>query len=130
MDETGLAGAFRDQRAAALFLDHDEMLFQRIVVDIAEMHIIELHSTDLLQLLLHPSANLQCVFETGPYILPVELTMGMQQLDQSRYCLAYRDHVTLIEVVSQFEVLVDRVRMAAFAHLAEVLRQVINNQPV
>ena len=67
------------------------------------MNIIEFHTTNFLQLFFDPTAHLQCIFQALPYIFFVKLTMWVEQLHQSRNRLANGDHITLIQVVAEFE---------------------------
>ncbi|MNP22500.1 hypothetical protein D3C76_1151740 [compost metagenome] len=53
--------------------------------------------------------------------------MWVEQLEQTGYCFAYCDHISLVKVVTQFEVFVDGVGEAALAHFAEKFSQVIDD---
>ena len=72
-----------DQRSAALFRHADELLFHRLLVDVAEVNVEELHAADLLQLLLHPATGFQGVLQAAAHGLLVVLLVGVEQLQQA-----------------------------------------------
>src|SRR2546429_614262 len=55
------------ERVNALFGDADELLFQGLLVDVAEMHIEELHAADLLELFFDPASGFEGIFQAPVY---------------------------------------------------------------
>ena len=84
VQHAGIERPFGDQRSATLLRHADELLFHALLVDVGEMHIVELHAADLLELLLDPAANLKGVFEAPPHGFLVVFLVGIQQLQQAR----------------------------------------------
>src|SRR5690606_16517186 len=94
------------------------------------MNVIEFHATNFLQLLFDTTAYLQRIFQTLPYIFFIKLTVWVEQLHQSGNRLANCDHITLIQVVTELEVLLNRVCKATLTHFPEEFSQIINNQAI
>ncbi len=119
-----------DQVAAALLRNRDEPFLVRLLIDVGEVYVVELHPSDLLQLLLDPSARFQGVFEAQADIVLLIGSVWKHQLEQAGNGLAHRDRIALIEVVAQLEVPIDGVGEASLAHFAHELGQVVCDQTV
>jgi len=80
MQNTWIEGALGDQGTAALFGYTDELLLHILLIDVGEMHIVELHAPDLLELLLDATTGLQGIFQTSLDRIPVIILMRIEQL--------------------------------------------------
>ncbi len=69
MHHAWLALAFWNQAATTLLFNRHKVLFQGLFVDVTEMNIVELHATNLFQLLLDAAAYLHGVLQAVPYIV-------------------------------------------------------------
>ena len=94
------------------------------------MHVIELHAANLLQLLFHPPAHFKGVFQALADSFFCVRAIGANKFQKSRHRSTHSNRVALVEVVAQLEVFIDSVCKTAFAHLADPLSQVVNNQTV
>ena len=56
--------------------------------------------------------------------------MRVEQLEQPRHGATYCDHITLVEVVPEFEEAVNSIRETTLAHFTHILGQVVGNQTV
>ncbi|CAD5260738.1 hypothetical protein HALO59_50658 [Halomonas sp. 59] len=70
------------------------------------------------------------VFQALPYIVFHVLTMREHLLQQARHSFTYRDHVTLIEAVTQREVAINVISEAAFAPFTEEFSQLVDDKPI
>ena len=105
-------------------------LLQRLLVDVGEVHVVELHAADLLQLLLDPAAGLQRVLQAAADRLLVVVAGGIQQLQQPGRGAPHGDGVALVQVAAELEPAVDGVGEVALAHLAHELGQIVGDQAV
>ena len=119
-----------NQRSAALFRHADEFLLHRLVVDVGEMDVEELHAADLLQLLLHPTAGFEGVFQAAPNGLLVVFLVRIEQLQQAGDCVLDGDRVPLVQVPAQLEILVDRVAEVPLPHLPQPFGEVVDDQAI
>ena len=103
-DRVHHAGAQRavgDQRAAALLGDADELLLHRLLVDVGEVDVVELHAADLLELLLDPATGLQGVLQAAANGILRVLLVRVEQLEQARDRVLDGDRVPLVQVPAQ-----------------------------
>ena len=121
--------AVGDERAAPLLGHADVPLLPGLGIHVAEMDVEKLHSADLLELLLHPAAGFQGVFQTATDGLLVVLLIGIEELEEPRDCAADGNRVSLIQVSSELEILGDGIAKAPFPHLPNPLGQVVGDEP-
>ena len=70
------------------------------------MFIIELHATQLFQLLFHTTAHFQCKDKDLLQLLFGKLTVRVQQLYIAAYDLTHCDRITLIQIFTKAEILI------------------------
>ena len=99
-------------------------------VDVAEVDVVELHAADLLELLLHPAAGFQGVFQAAADGFLVVLLVRVEQLQQAGDRVLDGDGVPLVQVTAQLEILVDGIAEVPLSHLPHPLGEVVHDQTV
>ena len=99
-------------------------------VDVAEMHVVELHAADLLELLLDPASGFQGILQAAAHGFLVVVLVGVEQLQQAGNRVLDGNRVPLVQVPAQLEVLVDRIAEVPLPHLPHPLGQIIHDQAV
>ena len=92
-----------------------------VCIDVAQVHVYELHARHNLELLLYASSSLDRILKEHLRVILGHHLVGEQQLGQAAEVLAHAYLVALVEVAVEPEVLVDEVRIVALAHLAAEL---------
>lgn len=64
------------------------MLLKRLIIKVREVHIIERHTAELLELPFHTTAHLQCHRKAFCYIVLCKTVIWIQELDIPIYHLA------------------------------------------
>ena len=106
VDLSWIAHSIRDQLTATLFGNRHKLFFKGIQINVAEIHIIELHATQLFQLLFHTTAHFQCKDKDLLQLLFGKLTVRVQQLYIAAYDLTHCDRITLIQIFTKAEILI------------------------
>ena len=78
-------------------------------VDVREVDIIEFHAAQLLQLLLDTTAHFQRQHQDFFHILLGKLTIRVNQLQVTVYHSADSNGITLVQVLSKPEIVVQRI---------------------
>ena len=105
----GLAHAVRNQFAAALFRNGNKGLFKAVVVDKREIHVVELHAADFLELFFDAAAHFQRKGEYFADFFLAKISVRIEQLQHAGNHLAHGDRIALVEVAAEFEILVQRI---------------------
>ena len=104
-----LALILRNQACRTLLWHRNEMFVKRFLVDVRKVNIVKLHAANFLQLFFHPPAHLQRKRQNLGNVVLRELTIWIQQLHHPRHCLAYRNRIPLVQLITQGEVLVESI---------------------
>ncbi len=97
---TGIADTFRNQFAAALLRNRNIVFFKAVVVDITEVHIIELHTAQLLQLFFYAAAHFQSNLQNLLQIFFGKLTVRIDQFQKAIHCPAHSYGIALIQILA------------------------------
>jgi len=106
------------------------VLLAGLVVEVAERCVVVLEGAHLLELLLHPASPLDGDLDQLRHVIPRNLAVGVDHLDQAGNGLAYRLAVASVEVGAEPEVLVEAHGEEELAQLTQGAGQVVDHQAV
>ena len=96
IDLSGIAHSFWDQLTAALLRNGYIVFLKTVLVDVGEIHIIELHASQLFQLFLDAAAHLKGKLQNLFQLLFGKLSIRVNKLQKSTDHLPNRYGITLV----------------------------------
>ena len=106
------------------------MLGHILQIDIGEIHIIELHAAQLLQLFLHAPPHLQRHLQNLLQLLLGIHAIRIHQFHQTAHHLPDCDGISLIQVLAQTEIFIQRITKLLLPKLPQKLRQIVCNETI
>ena len=106
------------------------MFLKGVVINVREIDVIKLHAAQLLELFLDAAAHFKRKLEDFFKLFLRELPVRIEQLDHAANHLAHCNGVALIEVLSQTEILVQRIAVLLLAKLTDKLCQIVGDEAV
>ena len=95
------------------------MLFETLVIYVGEIHIVKLHTAQLLKLFLYTATHLKSNLKDFFKILFLIIAIGINKLHKSANHFADSDSVTLIEVFPKMKIPIQSVAILFFAKLTK-----------
>ena len=127
---TGAAHSFRNEFATALFRNRYIVFFEGLSIDIREVHIVELHAAQLLQLLLNAAAHFQGQLQNFFQVFFCEFTVRINEFQVAIYHPANSNGITLIQILSQTEIVIQSIAVLLLTEFADEFCQVIGDETI
>ena len=106
------------------------MLLKGLIVYVGEVHIVELHAAQLFQLLLHTTAHFERNLDDFLQFFLGKLPIRIEQLQIAIHHTAHGDGITLVQVLAQTEVMVERIAVLFLAQFPDELCQIIADKAI
>src|SRR5215471_5737780 len=95
----------RNQGPTTLFRDADELFLQGLLIVVGEMHIVEFHPANLLELFLDPASGFQRILQTAAYHVFVVVFMRIQELEEPGDGMTNGNGIALVQIATQRKIL-------------------------
>ena len=104
------------------------MLFTILQVNIAEVYIVKLQSTNLFELFFDTTTAHQGILQTFAHIFLLVTPIGEEQLEQTAHRTFHSNGVALIQIFAQAEILTDGTTKVLFAQFTQALREIVRDK--
>ena len=98
IDLSRIAHPFGNQLSATLFWHGNILFFKCFVVDIREVHIIELHAAKFFQLFFNAAAHLKRKSQNFLQLPLCEFAVGVEQFQETANYFANSNRVSLVQI--------------------------------
>ena len=106
------------------------MLGHIFQINIGEVHIIELHASQLLQLFFNAPAHFQRNLQDLFQLLFCIFAVRIHELHKTAHHLPDRNRISLIQVPSQTEILIQSIPVLLFSQFPQKLSQIIRDETI
>lgn len=108
------------------------MLLKGLIIHVGEVYIVEFHTAQLLELLFYTAAHLQRNLKNLFYLFLGKTSVWIHQLQITICHSTYSEGISLIEILTKTEIMVNDIPILFLTKLTYELRKVVtaNNQSI
>ena len=106
------------------------MFLKGLIVYVGEVYIVELHASQLLQLLLNTATHLQGNPENFFYFFFCKVSIRIEKLQISICHSTHSNSISLVEILAETEIMVNSITVLRLTQLTNELCKIVANESI